>query len=145
MALWLRPQLAIRCQPRSPGFLIARLHVPRPTAAPDPWQRDLPRVDTPTFKDVPRSVPSQFDDCPLSRAFGWNISRRHRVRTMFRHASAGNQSHDLALGLYDAGLHNRSRIRARNWVHSRIWRSRDYVLSTPPTPNTGMEPFLRLR
>src|SRR3984893_16047816 len=56
MALWLRPQSAIRCQPRSPGFLIARLHVPRPTAAPEPGQRDLPCVDTPTFKDVPRSV-----------------------------------------------------------------------------------------
>src|ERR1700726_4589638 len=62
---------------------------------------------------------------------------------MFRHASAGNQSHDLALGLYDAGLHNRSRNRARNWVHSRIWRSRDYFLSTPPTRKTAIVPFLR--
>src|ERR1700730_924910 len=29
-----------------------RLHVPRPTAAPDPRQRDVPCVDAPTFKDV---------------------------------------------------------------------------------------------
>jgi hypothetical protein len=28
MALWLRPQSAIRCQPRSPGFLIAAITRP---------------------------------------------------------------------------------------------------------------------
>jgi hypothetical protein len=49
-----------------------------------------------------------------------------------------------AVRLYDAGLHNRSRNRARNWVHSRIWRSRDYFLSTPPTRKTAIVPFLRL-
>ena len=45
--------------------------------------------------------------------------------------------------LYDAGLHNRSRNRARDWIHSRIWRSRDYFLSTPPTRKTANVPFLR--
>jgi hypothetical protein len=34
--------------------------------APDPRQRDVPCVDAPTFKDAPRSVRSQFDDCPIS-------------------------------------------------------------------------------
>src|ERR1700730_15421931 len=61
--------IAIRCQPRSSGFLIARLHVPWATAALDPWQRDLPSVDAPTFKDMPRSVRSQFDACPISMQF----------------------------------------------------------------------------
>jgi hypothetical protein len=54
-----------------------------------------------------------------------------------RRAGAGNQSSRSAVRLYDAGLHNRSRNRARNWVHSRIWRSRDYFLSTPPTRKTA--------
>jgi hypothetical protein len=27
---------------------------------------NLPCVDAPTFKDAPRSVRSQFDDCPIS-------------------------------------------------------------------------------
>jgi hypothetical protein len=35
----------------------------------DPWQRDVPCVDAPTFKDVPRSVHSQFDHCPISMQF----------------------------------------------------------------------------
>jgi hypothetical protein len=34
--------------------------------APDPWQPDVPCVDAPTFKDAPRSVRSQFDDCPIA-------------------------------------------------------------------------------
>src|SRR5262249_46194672 len=46
--------------------------------------------------------------------------------------------------LYDAGLHNRSRHRARNWVHSRIWFSRDYFLSTPSTRKTTIVPLLSL-
>src|SRR6266446_1121241 len=46
--------------------------------------------------------------------------------------------------LYDAGLHNRSRNRARNWVHSRIWPSRDYFLSTPSTRKTTIVPLLSL-
>src|SRR6266481_3304910 len=43
--------------------------------------------------------------------------------------------------LYDAGLHNRSRNRARNWVHSRIWPSRDYFLSTPSTRKAIVPPL----
>src|SRR5205823_11612824 len=46
--------------------------------------------------------------------------------------------------LYGAGLHNRSRNLARNWVHSRIWPSRDYFLSTPSTRKTTIVPLLRL-
>jgi hypothetical protein len=46
--------------------------------------------------------------------------------------------------LYDAGLHNRSRHRARNWVHSRIWPSRDYFLSTPSTREATIVPLLSL-
>src|SRR5438034_3351794 len=46
--------------------------------------------------------------------------------------------------LYGAGLHNRSRNRARNWVHSRIWPSRDYFLSTPSTRKTTIVPLLSL-
>jgi hypothetical protein len=46
--------------------------------------------------------------------------------------------------LYNVGLHNRSRNRARNWVHFRIWRPRDHFLSTPPTRKTATVPFLRL-
>jgi hypothetical protein len=65
----LKGKMGGRNQPRSSGFLIARLHVPWATAALDPWQRDLPSVDPPTFKDVPRSVRSQFDDCPISMQF----------------------------------------------------------------------------
>ena len=34
-------------------------------------------------------------------------------------------------------------IGARNWVHSRIWRSRDCFLSTSPTRKTAIAPFLR--
>jgi hypothetical protein len=48
------------------GKPLQRLHVPRATAALDPWQRDVPCVDAPTFKNAPRSVRSQFDDCPIS-------------------------------------------------------------------------------
>src|SRR6266566_8588585 len=46
--------------------------------------------------------------------------------------------------LYGAGLHNRSRNRARNWIHSRIWPSRDYFLSTPSTRKTTIIPLLSL-
>jgi hypothetical protein len=60
-------------------------------------------------------------------------------------AGAGNHSSRSGVRLRHAGLHNRSRNRARNWVHSRIWRSRDYFLSTPPTRKTAVVPFLRLR
>src|SRR5262249_13802178 len=42
---------------------------------------------------------------------------------------------------YDVGLHDRSRNRARNWVHSRIWPSRDYFLSTPSTRKTAIVPL----
>jgi hypothetical protein len=58
--------------------------------------------------------------------------------------SAGNQPSRLDVMLYDAGLHNRSRNRARNWVHSRIWPSRDYFLSTPSTRKTTIIPLLSL-
>ena len=58
--------------------------------------------------------------------------------------AAGNQSSRSGVSLCHAGLHNRSRNRARNWVHSRIWRPRDYFLSTPPTRKTAIVPFLRL-
>jgi hypothetical protein len=63
---------------------------------------------------------------------------------IIRVSATGNQSSRSGVRLYDAGLHNRSRNRARNWVHSRIWRSRDYFLSTPPTRKTAIVPFLRL-
>src|ERR671934_1093640 len=45
---------------------------------------------------------------------------------------------------YDPGLYNRSRNRARNWVHSRIWPSRDYFLSTPSTRKTTIASLLSL-
>ena len=48
------------------------------------------------------------------------------------------------LTVYDTGVHNCSRNRARNWVHSRIWRSRDYFLSTESTRRAAIVPFLRL-
>jgi hypothetical protein len=48
------------------------------------------------------------------------------------------------LTVYDTGVHNCSRNRARNWVHSRIWRSRDYFLSTASTRRAAIVPFLRL-
>src|SRR5262249_13078580 len=51
----------------------------------------------------------------------------------------------VCVSLYDAGLHNRSRSRVRNWVHSRIWPSRDYFLSTPPTRKTTIVSLLRLK
>jgi hypothetical protein len=51
------------------GFLSQRLHVPGATAAFDPCQRDLPGVDTPTFKDVPRSVRRELDNRPISMEF----------------------------------------------------------------------------
>jgi hypothetical protein len=42
------------------------LHVPRPTAALDPWQSELCHINTTTFKDVRRSVHGQFETCPIS-------------------------------------------------------------------------------
>ena len=45
--------------------------------------------------------------------------------------------------VYDTRPHNCFRNRARNWVHSRIWRSRDCFLSTSPTRKTAIAPFLR--
>jgi hypothetical protein len=68
----------------------------------------------------------------LARAQWSDYQPAHR-----RCAGAGNQSSRSAVRLYDAGLHNRSRNRTRNWVHSRIRRSRDYFLSTPPTRQTA--------
>ena len=50
----------------------------------------------------------------------------------------------MGVTVYSARPHNCSRNRARNWVRSRIWRSRDYFLSTPPTCQTAIIPFLRL-
>jgi hypothetical protein len=47
------------------------------------------------------------------------------------------------VALYDARPRSCSRNRARNWVHSRIWRSRACFLSTPPTRETAIVPFLR--
>jgi len=35
-------------------------------AALGPWQRDFCRIDAPTFKDAPRSVHREFDNCPIS-------------------------------------------------------------------------------
>src|SRR5215471_16535032 len=46
--------------------------------------------------------------------------------------------------VYGVGLHDCSRNRARNWVHSRIWPSRDYSLSTPSTRKTAKVPLLSL-
>src|SRR6266568_7438252 len=66
------------------------------------------------------------------------------LRAARRRASAGNQPSRLDVMLYDAGLHNRSRNWARNWVHSRIWPSRDYFLSTPSTRKTTIVPLLSL-
>src|SRR5262249_20109294 len=50
----------------------------------------------------------------------------------------------MGVTVYHARPHNGSRNRARNWVRSRIWRSRDYFLSTPPTRKTAIVPLLRL-
>jgi hypothetical protein len=61
-----------------------------------------------------------------------------------RRAGARNQPSRSDVTLYDAGLHNRSRNRSRNGVHSRIWRSRDYFLSTPSTRKTAIVPCLKL-
>jgi hypothetical protein len=55
-----------------------------------------------------------------------------------------NQPSSSGVTLYDAGLHNRSRNRAHNWVHSRIWPSRDYFLSTPSARKTTIVPLLSL-
>ena len=62
-----------------------------------------------------------------------------------RRASVRNQPSPSDVTLYDAGLHNRSRNRVRNWVRSRIWPSRDHFLSTPPTRKTTIVPLLRLK
>jgi hypothetical protein len=56
----------------------------------------------------------------------------------------GNQPSRSDVTSYDAGLHNRSRNRARNWIHSRIWPSRDYFLSTPSTRKTTIVPLVSL-
>src|SRR2546427_7347749 len=61
-----------------------------------------------------------------------------------RRASVRNQPSPSDVTLYDAGLHNRSRNRARNWVRSRIWPSRDYFLSTSSTRKTTIVPLLSL-
>jgi hypothetical protein len=61
-----------------------------------------------------------------------------------RRAGARNQPSRSDVTLYDAGLHNHSRNRSRNGVHSRIWRSRDYFLSTPSTRKTAIVPCLKL-
>ena len=45
--------------------------------------------------------------------------------------------------VYDTRPHNCCRNRAHNWVHFRIWRSRDCFLSTSPTRKTAIAPFLR--
>ena len=67
-------------------------------------------------------------------------------RSLRRPAACRRQKPTLTsdVTLYDAGLHNRSRHRARNWVHSRIWFSRDYFLSTPSTRKTTIVPVLSL-
>jgi hypothetical protein len=46
---------------------------------------------------------------------------------------------------HDAGVHHSFRNRARNWVHSRIWRSGDYFLSTPSTGTASIVPLLNDR
>src|SRR5262249_35037179 len=56
-----------------------------------------------------------------------------------------DDSCQVCVSLYDAGLHNRSRNWVRNWVHFWIWPSRDYFLSTPPTRKTTIAPLLRLK
>ena len=89
---------------------------------------------------------SGWADVNTSASLRWLLARAQRSALptcASRRAGAGNQSSRSAVRLYDAGLHNRSRNRARNWVHSRIWRSRDYFLSTPPTRKTAIVPFLR--
>jgi hypothetical protein len=51
----------------SPAAFSQRSHVPRAPAPLDPWQRDVPCVDAPTFKDVPRSVRGRGASPPGSR------------------------------------------------------------------------------
>src|ERR1700738_3466650 len=46
-----------------------RSHVPRAPAPLAPWQRDVPCVDAPTFKDAPRSVRRELDNRPISMEF----------------------------------------------------------------------------
>jgi hypothetical protein len=48
------------------GDLLAFELVEPAFALGDVLQNDVPCVDAPTFKDAPRSVRSQFDDCPIS-------------------------------------------------------------------------------
>src|SRR5262245_364643 len=71
----------------------------------------------------------------LARRGFRSVDRLHAAR---RRADAENQPSRSDLISYDAGHHNRSRNRARNWVHSRIWPSRDYFLSTPSTRKTAI-------
>jgi hypothetical protein len=66
------------------------------------------------------------------------------LRAARRRAGAENQPSRSDLISYDAGHHNRSRNRARDWVHSRIWPSRDYFLSTPSTRKTAIALLLSL-
>ena len=57
----------------------------------------------------------------------------------------GRRKPTLMIGVTvdDARIHNCSRHRAPNWIHSRIWRSRDYLLSAPPTCKATIVPFVR--
>jgi hypothetical protein len=78
-----------------------------------------------------------------SASIRWLLARAQRSvlrRAHRRRAGAGNQSSRSAVRLYDAGLHNRT----RNWVHSRIRRSRDYFLIDAADAPDGIVPFLRL-
>ena len=74
------------------------------------------------------------------------LSAARRSSASGRPAACRRQKPTLTsdVTLYDAELHNRSRNRARNWVHSRIWPSRDYFLSTPSTRKTTIVPLLSL-
>jgi hypothetical protein len=115
MALWLRPQSQIRCQPRSPGFLIARLHVPRATAPLDPWQRDVPCVDAPTFKNAPRSVRRELDNRPISMEFNQSPAIEAQVAAFFDrsdHTSPGRRPHSIHGNVtFPASTRRRSKTR----------------------------------
>jgi len=79
---------------------------------------------------------------PLTRRGFLPVDRRSSGRPAACQRQKPTLTSDVTL--YDAGLHNRSRNWARNWVHSRIWPSRDHVLSTPSTRKTTIVPLLSL-
>src|SRR6516162_10695770 len=81
---------------------------------------------------------------PRAKHYLVGVGSRDRFRAAPGQSVVSDSPLRSDVTLYDAGLHNRSHNRARNWVHSRIWPSRDYFLSTPSTRKTTIVPLLSL-